>query len=50
MNAKTFSSTFLYTFVIIVVLRITALSQEAQDQVIGNLIQFNDNGAWCGYY
>jgi predicted secreted protein len=24
-------------------------SQEAQDLVSGNLIQFNDNGAWCWY-
>lgn len=25
------------------------MSQTAQDQVNGNLIQFNDNGAWCWY-
>jgi len=25
------------------------LSQTARDLVKGNLIQFNDNGAWCWY-
>jgi hypothetical protein len=28
---------------------LTALAQTAQDLVEGNLIQFNDNGAWCWY-
>jgi hypothetical protein len=36
------------TFVI-ALLNMVSLSQAAQDVVNGNLIQFNDNGAWCWY-
>ena len=40
-------------FLLIIILFISSvlnvLGQEAQDLVSGNLIQFNDNGAWCWY-
>jgi hypothetical protein len=49
MNLKTFRAKLLPTIVIIILLSTIAFSQEAWDLVNGNLIQFNDNGAWCWY-
>ncbi|MDZ7288795.1 MAG: BNR-4 repeat-containing protein [candidate division KSB1 bacterium] len=40
---------FLHTTVIIVSSHLVVFSQDARDLVSGNLIQFNDNGAWCWY-
>lgn len=49
MIPKIFSNGFLHAIVIIVLVRMVALGQNARDLVKGNLIQFNDNGAWCWY-
>jgi len=49
MTQKIFSNELLQTIVIIILLSTIAFSQEARDLVSGNLIQFNDNGAWCWY-
>jgi hypothetical protein len=38
-----------YLLFVIVVLGTTVLSQNQRDLVKGNLIQFNDNGAWCWF-
>lgn len=38
-----------YATVTIILLATAAHGQEARDLVKGNLIQFNDNGAWCWY-
>ena len=33
----------------LVVLMMSVKTSQASDQVAGNLIQFNENGAWCWY-
>lgn len=43
------NNNFSYATVTIILLATAANSQEARDLVKGNLIQFNDNGAWCWY-
>lgn len=43
------SNNFSYATVTIILLATAAFGQEARDLVKGNLIQFNDNGAWCWY-
>lgn len=49
MMIKILSKKFWFT-IIITNLNITrAFSQDVRDLVHGNLIQFNDNGAWCWY-
>jgi hypothetical protein len=49
MIPKIIKSKFSNIFFTISLLSITTYAQEAQDVVNGNLIQFNDNGAWCWY-
>lgn len=49
MILKTQSSSFSSAVIAAMVLATAALSQDARDLVKGNLIQFNDNGAWCWY-
>ncbi len=49
MIPKIFGSKFLYITVTIVLLEMVVSSQGAHDLVSGNLIQFNDNGAWSWY-
>ncbi|MBN1694120.1 T9SS type A sorting domain-containing protein [candidate division WOR-3 bacterium] len=48
MSNKFINNRFLHTVTLVMLLRVTALGQ-TQDIVNGNLIQFNDNGAWCWY-
>lgn len=48
MCKENFNNRFLYAVTLITLLSITALGQ-TEDIVYGNLIQFNDNGAWCWY-
>jgi hypothetical protein len=38
-----------WTLIIITIAGVALFAQEARDLVNGNLIQFNDNGAWCWY-
>ncbi|MGA9365529.1 MAG: T9SS type A sorting domain-containing protein [Bacteroidota bacterium] len=40
---------FLYTTIVIALSATCVFSQNQRDLVKGNLIQFNDNGAWCWY-
>jgi hypothetical protein len=49
MISKTFSSNILHAIGTIVLSSMAAFGQEARDLVDGNLIQFNDNGAWSWY-
>jgi hypothetical protein len=49
MNIKSTSILYLLATAIIVSWAAFALGQNARDLVEGNLIQFNDNGAWCWY-
>ncbi len=48
MSKNFLNNRFLHTVTLIMLLRITT-SGQTQDIVNGNLIQFNDNGAWCWY-
>lgn len=48
MHKKIFNNKFSHATILIILLSVTALGQTA-DIVYGNLIQFNDNGAWCWY-
>ena len=48
MSKKILNKRLLYTAIFLILLRVTAPGQ-TQDIVNGNLIQFNDNGAWCWY-
>ncbi|RIK55718.1 hypothetical protein DCC62_31105, partial [candidate division KSB1 bacterium] len=43
------NNNFSYATVTIILLASAAFGQDARDLVRGNLIQFNDNGAWCWY-
>ena len=47
MNPRIFFNIFLHTIISIVLIFSAAFGQN--DLVKGNLIQFNDNGAWCWY-
>lgn len=49
MIPKISSNRFLQATLMIVLSGAGARGQEARDLVSGNLIQFNDNGAWCWY-
>jgi hypothetical protein len=49
MIAKFIIDKLLFAIFMFIPLGLTVLGQEAQDLVNGNLIQFNDNGAWCWY-
>jgi hypothetical protein len=40
---------FLFLFLLPVLFSVECISQEKADIVHGNMIQFNDNGAWCWY-
>jgi hypothetical protein len=46
---KIFYNTFLFTIILLVSINSVSYSQNARDIVKGNLIQFNDNGAYCWY-
>ncbi|MDZ7261252.1 MAG: T9SS type A sorting domain-containing protein [candidate division KSB1 bacterium] len=49
MPLNNFSNKLLQTMVITSLLSSGVFGQDARDIVDGNLIQFNDNGAWCWY-
>jgi hypothetical protein len=48
-NAKIFNKITMYIIVIFVLSSMVVFGQTHSDIVNGNLIQFNDNGAWCWY-
>ncbi len=48
-NLKIFRNRFLQLIINIILFEMISFGQEARDQVSGNLIQFNNNGAWCWY-
>jgi hypothetical protein len=48
MNSKYLGKKSLYSIIMFTLLSLTAFAQ-TEDIVHGNLIQFNDNGAWCWY-
>jgi hypothetical protein len=48
-NLKIFCKRFLCTSIIISLLIINTSVRDGHDLVKGNLVQFNDNGAWCWY-
>ncbi len=48
MSKKFLTNRFLHTVILLTLLRVTTFGQ-TEDIVNGNLIQFNDNGAWCWY-
>jgi hypothetical protein len=49
MTLKYIPYIYLTTVITICFISITVSAQVAKDLVDGNLIQFNDNGAWCWY-
>ncbi len=49
MIAKMFLKRILIAVVVAIIAGMTSFGQTARDLVKGNLIQFNDNGAWCWY-
>ena len=49
MNLKTFTIRSFCIMVLFLFIINICFSQSQRDLVKGNLIQFNDNGAWCWY-
>ena len=48
MDTNILNKIFTLALILIILLSVTAFGQTG-DIVYGNLIQFNDNGAWCWY-
>jgi len=48
MSKQFLNNRFSHTVILLTILSVTAFGQ-TEDIVHGNLIQFNDNGAWCWY-
>jgi len=49
MIAVMFLKRFVIVVFLVVIARMSSLSQTARDLIEGNLIQINDNGAWRWY-